>query len=271
MRSARQNIALADPIWLTIQAEAREGVAHEPELASLLYAGILHHSSLEDAVAARVANRIAHDFLPPDLINAAFAQALRADRTIRQAIRADLAAILDRDPATTRYLEPLLHFKGFHALQAHRLSHWLWREGRKDLSLAIQSAAAEALQVDIHPAVKIGLGIFFDHATGIVIGETSEIEDDVSLLQGVTLGGTGSRNCKRHPKVRSGVLIGAGAILLGDIEIGHGARVGAGSVVLHSVPPYTTVAGVPAVKVGMVDRTIEPAKSMDQMFYDVGL
>ncbi|CAH1650099.1 serine O-acetyltransferase [Chelatococcus asaccharovorans] len=271
MRSARQSMGLADPIWLTIQAEAREGVAHEPELASLLYAGVLHRSSLEEAVAARVASRIAHDFLLPDLIEAVFLQALRADRGMRQAIRADLAAVLDRDPATTRYLEPLLHFKGFHALQAHRLSHWLWSERRRDLSLAVQSAASEALQVDIHPAVKIGRGIFFDHATGIVIGETSEIEDDVSILQGVTLGGTGSQGGDRHPKIRSGVLIGAGATLLGHIEIGHGAMVGAGSVVLHSVPPFTTVAGVPAVKVGTVNRMIEPAKSMDQMFYDVGL
>lgn len=271
MRAAHRTLGLADPIWLSIIAEARDGLEREPELAILLHTTVLHQRSLEEALAARVANRIAHDFLPADIVNAAFAEAFQADRGIRDALRADMAAILDRDPATTRYLEPLLYFKGFHALQAHRLSHWLWRQGRKDLSFAVQSAASEALHVDIHPAVRMGHGIFIDHGTGIVVGETSEIDDDVSLLQGVTLGGTGNRSCNRHPKVRSGVLIGAGATILGDVEIGRGARVGAGSVVLQSVPAFTTVAGVPAVKVGMVEGRVAPAKSMDQMFHDVGL
>jgi serine O-acetyltransferase len=180
------------------------------------------------------------------------------------AFRADLVAVFDRDPATARFIDPLLYFKGFHAIQAHRLAHWLWHQGRKDLAYYIQSRSSAAFQTDINPAATIGRGIFLDHATGLVVGETAVIEDDVSILHGVTLGGTGKENEDRHPKVRHGVMIGAGAKILGNIEIGHCARIAAGSVVVKSVPNNVTVAGVPAKVVGAAGCS-EPSRTMDQM------
>ncbi|HVD73015.1 MAG TPA: serine O-acetyltransferase, partial [Xanthobacteraceae bacterium] len=186
---------------------------------------------------------------------------------IGDAFRADIVATVDRDPATNRFLEPVLYFKGFHAIQTHRLAHWLWGRGRKDFAYYLQSQSSAVFQTDINPAVSIGRGIFLDHATGVVVGETAVIEDDVSILQEVTLGGTGKEAGDRHPKIRRGVLIGAGAKILGNIEIGHCARIAAGSVVLKSVPHNTTVAGVPARVIGEAGCP-EPSRTMDHLFQD---
>ena len=184
--------------------------------------------------------------------------------------RADIVATFDRDPATTRFIEPVLYYKGFHAIQTHRLAHWMLGKGRKDFALYLQSRSSAVFQCDINPAAKIGRGIFLDHATGLVVGETAVIEDDVSILHDVTLGGTGKEHEDRHPKIRHGVMIGAGAKILGNIEIGHCARIAAGSVVIKAVPNNVTVAGVPAKVVGEAGCP-EPSRVMDQMLYGVML
>jgi serine O-acetyltransferase len=261
---------VTDLIWERLQEEAQETLAREPQFATLLHLSVLEHASFEEAVIQRIALRVEHPDLPAEGIRRAYREALAADSAIGQAIRADIQAVFERDPAVNRYLEPLLYFKGFHALQVHRLAHWLWSQGRYDFALYLQSRASEVLQVDMHPAVPIGRGLFFDHATGIVVGETAVIEDDVSILQSVTLGGSGRQARDRHPKVRRGVLIGSGAKLIGNIEVGEGARIGAGSVVTDSVPPHKTVAGVPARVIGAAG-TAEPGRSMNQIFFDVGL
>jgi serine O-acetyltransferase len=258
-----------DPIWTTLRAEAENVVAHEPALAGFVYAYILNHDRLEDAVAHRIADRLDSPAFHGDAVHRAFGE-MRDDRPdFAVALRADLVAVHERDPACTRFLEPVLYFKGFHAIQTHRLAHWLYKSGRQDFALYLQSRASDALQVDINPAVPMGKGIFIDHATGVVIGQTAVIEDDVSILQNVTLGGTGKERGDRHPKIRRGVLIGAGAKILGNIEIGRCSRVAAGSVVLHPVPPNTTVAGVPARVVGRAGCA-EPSRTMDQMLRDGG-
>ena len=259
-----------DPVWARIRNEADEVVRREPELASFIYASVLHHDTLESAVVRRVAERLDHADVPGELIRQAYGDALQDDPTIGAAFRADIAAIIDRDPASDRYLDPLLYFKGFHAIQAHRLAHWLWRKGRKDFALYLQSRSSAVFGTDINPNARIGRGIFLDHATGLVVGQTAVIDDDVSMLQDVTLGGTGKQDGDRHPKIRRGVMIGAGAKILGNIEVGACARIAAGSVVLKSVPPNTTVAGVPARVVGEAGCA-EPARAMDQMLHDVGL
>jgi serine O-acetyltransferase len=253
-----------DPIWTRLRNEAEAVVASEPALAGFVYAHILNHNRLEEAVAHRIADRLDSPAFGGELINRAFAEMLSAEHTYPVALRADLVAVYDRDPACTRFLEPILYFKGFHAIQAHRLAHWLYGNGRRDFAMFLQSQSSEVFQVDINPAVKMGRGIFIDHGTGIVVGETAVIEDDVSILQNVTLGGTGKETGDRHPKIRRGVLIGAGAKILGNIEIGRCSRVAAGSVVLKPVPPNATVAGVPAKVVGQAGCA-EPARSMDQV------
>src|SRR5213075_2030864 len=243
-------LAALDPIWDRVRGEAEDIVRREPELASFIYSTVLHHERLEDSVVHRLADRLDHTALSGDLIRQTYDEALREDPDIGNAFRADLVAVYDRDPATSRFIDPLLYFKGFHALQTHRLAHWLYQKGRKDFAYYLQSRSSAVFQTDINPAARIGRGIFLDHATGLVVGETAVIEDDVSLLQDVTLGGTGKGGSDRHPKVRHGVLIGAGAKILGNIEIGACSKVAAGSVVLHAVPPGSTVAGVPARIVG---------------------
>lgn len=269
-RVESHNLLTVDPTWARIRAEAEDVVRREPEMASFVVATVLNQERLEQAVAQRLASRLDHEDVSASLIRQTFEEAAAADPDIGAAIRADLAAVVDRDPACTRAIEPLLHFKGFHAIQTHRLAHWLWTEGRRDFALYLQSRSSSVFQVDIHPATRIGKGLFFDHATGVVIGETAVIEDNVSILHGVTLGGTGKSHEDRHPKIRHGVLIGAGAKILGNIEVGHCSRVAAGSVVLHDVAPNMTVAGVPARVVG-ASPCAEPARSMDQIFYDAGL
>jgi serine O-acetyltransferase len=258
-----------DPVWTRIRHEAEEVVRREPEIATFLYSSVLHHDNLEAAVVNRIAERHDHTDLSAELIRQAYADALDDDRTIGDAFRADIMATVDRDPAAHRFIDPLLYFKGFHAIQTHRLAHWLWNKGRKDFALYLQSRSSSVFQTDINPNARIGRGIFLDHATGLVVGETARIDDDVSILHGVTLGGTGKENEDRHPKIRRGVMIGAGAKILGNIEVGECARVAAGSVVLKAVPPNTTVAGVPAHVVGEAGCA-EPSRTMDQMFYDTG-
>jgi serine O-acetyltransferase len=253
-----------DPLWERLRAEAEALVRVEPALGGIALTSILHQPSLEAAVVHRVAWRLGHPVLAADLLEQTFMEAVSDDRTIGEAFRADIAAVADRDPACTRVLEPVLYFKGFHAIQTYRLAHWLWRRGRQDFALYLQSRSSEVFQTDIHPAARIGRGIFLDHATGLVVGSTAVIEDNVSMLQDVTLGGTGKERGDRHPKIRRGVLIGAGAKILGNIEVGECARVAAGSVVLQPVPRAATVAGVPARVVGAAGCA-EPARSMDQV------
>src|SRR6266581_8270595 len=247
---ARLKLDTVDPVWERIRHEAEAVTRTEPELATFIYSSILHHDALETAVVHRIAQRLDRADVSGELIRQAYVDALEDDPTIAQAFRADIVATVDRDPVTHRYLEPVLYFKGFHAIQTYRLAHWLWQRNRKDLAYYLQSRSSAAFQTDIHPAARIGRGIFLDHATGLVVGETAVIEDDVSMLHGVTLGGTGKVDGDRHPKVRRGVMIGAGAKVLGNITIGEGAKIGAGSVVLHDVPPHCTVAGIPARPVG---------------------
>jgi serine O-acetyltransferase len=255
---------VVDPIWERLRAEAEDLVRREPALAGFALSTVLHQACLEAAVAHRVAWRLGHPALSADLIEQTFLEAIDQDSGLGEAFRADIVAVSDRDPACTRVLEPVLYFKGFHAIQTYRLAHWLWRQGRQDFALYLQSRASEVFQTDIHPAARIGRGIFLDHATGLVVGSTAVIEDNVSMLQDVTLGGTGKERGDRHPKIRRGVLIGAGAKILGNIEVGECARVAAGSVVLQPVPRAATVAGVPARVVGAAGCA-EPARSMDQL------
>src|SRR6266550_2292153 len=256
-----------DPVWTRIRHEAEEVVRREPELATFIYSTVLHHDNLEAAVVHRISERLHHPEVSADLIRQAYTDALESEPSIGLAFRADIVATVDRDPAANRFLEPVLYFKGFHAIQTHRLAHWLWGKDRRDFAYYLQSRSSAVFQTDINPAVPIGHGIFLDHATGLVVGETAVIEDDVSILQEVTLGGTGKEAGDRHPKIRRGVLIGAGAKILGNIEIGHCARIPAGSVVLKSVPHNTTVAGVPARVIGP-NSCSEPSRTMDHLFED---
>jgi serine O-acetyltransferase len=257
-------IAGADPLFARIRQEAEEAARREPELGLFLAVSILNHNTLEGAVAHRVASRLDHRDMPAALIRQTFEEAIARDPSIGEAFHADIMAVADRDPACLRMMEPVLYFKGFQALQAYRLSHWLLKTGRRDFALSLQSIASAIFGIDINPAARIGKGVFLDHATSLVVGETTVVEDNVSILQGVTLGGTGKETGDRHPKIRYGVLIGAGAKILGNIEIGRCARVAAGSVVLQPVPNNKTVAGVPARIVGEAGCA-EPARDMNQI------
>ena len=253
-----------EPIFARVRTEAEAIARREPDIASLIYANILNHETLESAVAHRLAARLGHPDVPAELIRQTFLHMLAQDPSLGEAFRADMLAVLDRDPACTRLIEPLLYFKGFHAIQTYRMAHALWKAGRRDFALYLQSRSSEVFQTDINPAAVIGKSIFLDHATGLVVGQTTVIEDHVSILQDVTLGGTGKETGDRHPKIRYGVLIGAGAKILGNIEVGHCSRVAAGSVVLQPVPAKKTVAGVPARIVGEAGCA-EPARNMDQI------
>lgn len=262
-------------LWSRILSEADEASAEEAFLAPVIADCVSQSTELTAAIVSRIASLLSPPLSPSSLRKALQALVDQNPR-ILAAASFDLAAVLDRDPATTKALHVILHAKGFLALQTHRFASTLWKAGRREFALHLQGCASRLLQVDIHPAARLGVGIFFDHATGIVIGETSTIDDDVSVLQNVTLGGTGKQTGDRHPKIRSGVLIGAGATILGNIEIGANARIGAGSVVLKPVAPGTTVAGVPA-RVLSQNRFFEPSRTMDHVFdegqplYDVGL
>ncbi|HYH71409.1 MAG TPA: serine O-acetyltransferase [Methyloceanibacter sp.] len=266
-KAQKSAIASYDPIWSQVRREADEISAAEPALGGFVYATVLSHNRLEDAVCHRLARRLQHAAVDAGLLHKMFHEVLEADPALGDAFRADIMAVAKRDPACNRFIEPLLYFKGFHALETHRIAHWLWQQGRKDFALYLQSLSSRFLQVDIHPAARLGRGIMFDHATGIVIGETAVIGDNCSLLHGVTLGGSGNEHDDRHPKIGRGVMIGAGAKILGNINIGDCVRVAAGSVVLNDVPPRRTVAGVPAREIGFAGCE-EPALSMDQVFVD---
>jgi serine O-acetyltransferase len=262
-RHSPSSVLAADPVWDALRAEAGAILRREPELASFIFANVLNHDRLEDALCHRLAKRLDHD-VASDLIRQMFAGVIDDNPELGAIFRADLSAVLDRDPACQRYAEPFLYFKGFQALQAYRFAHELWHQGRRDFALYLQSQSSRAFGVDIHPAARIGRGVMFDHATGIVVGETAVIGDNCSILHSVTLGGSGKEGGDRHPKIGSSVMIGAGSKILGNIHVGNCARVAAGSVVLKDVPPCTTVAGVPARVVGPAGCQ-EPGRNMDQM------
>jgi serine O-acetyltransferase len=252
-----------DPIWTEIRAEAEDIMATERALGGFIYATVLSHERLEDAVCHRLAQRLNHADVDAGLIGQMFQDVLAQKPELGTAFRADLAAVFDRDPACHRYIEPLLYFKGFHALVTHRFAHELWKQNRRDFALYLQSQSSRIFAVDIHPATRIGMGIMLDHGTGIVIGETAVVGDNCSILQNVTLGGNGKETGDRHPKIGNNVLLAAGAKVLGNITVGNCSKVAAGSVVLKDVPPNKTVAGVPAKIVGD-SGCPEPARAMDQ-------
>jgi serine O-acetyltransferase len=255
----------AAQLWQLIQQEAREEMIAEPMLASFYHSSVINHSTIKSALSFLLALKLSDDVMSPVLLREILEHAMRADPQMLESACKDILAVKNRDPAVDRTLNVLLYLKGFQALQAHRVAHWMWQNNRKSMALYIQHRVSIVFQVDIHPAAKIGCGVMFDHATGIVIGETCVIENDVSILQGVTLGGTGNESGDRHPKVREGVMIGAGAKIFGNLEIGRGAKVGGGSVVINDVPPCTTVVGVPAKVVGD-SGCDKPALNMDQKF-----
>lgn len=260
-------VKVMDPIWDSMREEARAAAEKDPLLAAFLYSTIINHRSLEECVIYRICERLDHPDLQAILLRQTFEEMLADWPEWGSILRVDIQAVYDRDPACLRFLEPVLYFKGFHALQTHRLAHWLYNRGRRDFALYLQSRSSSVFQTDINPAARIGKGIFLDHATGLVVGETAVIGDNVSILHGVTLGGTGKEGSDRHPKIAHGVLIGAGAKILGNIQIGHCSRIAAGSVVLKEVPAKTTVAGVPAKVVGEAGCS-EPSRSMDQLLVE---
>jgi serine O-acetyltransferase len=253
-----------DPIWHAVRQEAQAIVEDDGVLATFIHSTILNQKTLENAVIARIADRLHSREVSDDVIRQAFETMLERWPEWSDIVRIDISAVLDRDPACNRYIEPILYFKGFHAIQTHRLAHWSLANGRRDFALYLQSRSSQVFQTDINPAARMGKGVFLDHATGVVIGETAEIGDDVSILHGVTLGGTGKETGDRHPKISSGVLLGAGATVLGNIRVGKCSRVAAGSLVVKEVPNNVTVAGVPARVIGFAGCA-EPARTMDQI------
>jgi len=256
-----------DPIWSEIRKEAQTAMTAEPALGSFVFATVLSHDQLEDAICHRLAQRIQHADVDAVLLNQTFQSVLVGRQHLGDVFRADLAAVFDRDPACNRYLEPLLYYKGFHALVTYRFAHELWNDGRRDFALYLQSQSSHMFSTDIHPAAKFGQGIMLDHANGFVVGETAVVGNNCSFLHGVTLGGSGKETGDRHPKISENVLIGAGAKVLGNITVGEGSRVAAGSVVLNDVPAHVTVAGVPAKVVGSAGSA-EPALEMEQTWVD---
>jgi serine O-acetyltransferase len=253
-----------DPVWSRLRDDAVRMAASEPLLASFVHATVLSHERMEQALTYHLAQKLGNDDVASLQVHQVFDEAFEDAPELGREVRADLSAIYERDPAVNTLVEPFLFFKGFHSLQAYRVTHWLWARDRTALAFHFQSRISEVFGVDIHPAARIGCGVMIDHGTGVVIGETAVVEDDVSMLQGVTLGGTGKEHGDRHPKVRRGVMIGSGAKILGNTEIGANSRIGAGSVVLHRVPAGCTVVGVPAKVVGRAgcDR---PALEMNQI------
>lgn len=259
---------LLSKVWLHIRNEVTELANCEPMLASFYHATILKHQNLGDALSYLLANKLSNAIMPAIALKEIIEEAYKTEPQLIESAAYDLIAVRQRDPAVDLYSTPLLYLKGFHALQSYRITHYLWQQQRKAIALYLQNQISISFDVDIHPAARIGRGIMFDHATGIVIGETSVIENDVSILQGVTLGGTGKEQGDRHPKIRQGVMIGAGAKVLGNIEVGCYAKIGANSVVLQTVPEYTTAAGIPARIIGR-DRSAKPAFDMNQYFAEI--
>ncbi|GHD75244.1 serine O-acetyltransferase [Vogesella fluminis] len=255
--------ANGDALWLAILQETEQAVRDEPLLASFLHMTVLRHGTLEDVLAFHLSSKLASPVMDARALLELFREALAADPQISRAMRADISACYERDPACDRYSTPLLYFKGFHALQSQRITHWLWQQDRKTLAYFLQNRISEVMSADIHPAARIGHGVMLDHGTGVVVGETAVIGNNVSILHGVTLGGSGKERGDRHPKIGDGVMLGTGASVLGNIRVGDCAKVGAGSVVLDDVPAHTTVAGVPAKVVAQLCPGT-PALDMDQ-------
>ena len=256
------DVAGPPPVWAALRNEAQHVAKTEPSLASLLNAVILRHGALANALSYQLARKLGDQELRAMSLREVAEEAYASDPSIVDKAEADLRAVFERDPACKGYVQPFLFFKGFLSLQAYRVGHWLWTEGREPMAFYLQSRISELFQVDIHPAAVIGSGAFLDHGTGIVIGETAVLGDDVSMLHGVTLGGTGADRGDRHPKIGKGVLLGAGAKVLGNIRVGDYAKVASGSVVLKEVPSGCTAAGVPARLVNC-PTCEEPAKTMD--------
>jgi serine O-acetyltransferase len=251
-------------LWARLRREAEDAYDRAPALASLFLDSVINQHSFEAAVIHRVASRLKNETISLPLIVQAFQRAVEADPSIAAALRTDITAVYEFDPACERFIEPFLYFKGFHAIQAHRLTHWLWQNGERDFCGYLQSRSSEVFQTDIHPAARFGQGILLDHATGLVVGETAAVGDDVIIQQDVTLGGTGKDTGDRHPKIGRGVIIGAGAKILGNIVVGDNARVAAGAVVLRPVPARATVAGVPAevMDIGAEDQPARPTEDI---------
>lgn len=264
MAETRAKIKELDPVWHRITREAEAAVADEPLLGGLVHACVLHHKSLEKALSYRIAAKLSSNEMSQVILREIADEAHATEPALAETARADLMAVLERDPACHRLLQPILYFKGFQGMQAYRLAHWLWGQGRKDLAYFLQMRCSEVYGIDIHPAARIGKGIMIDHAHSIVIGETAVVGDNVSMLHAVTLGGTGKEEEDRHPKIGDEVLIGAGAKILGNIKVGCCSRIAAGSVVLKDVPPGSTVAGVPAKVVGKAGCE-HPSVEMRQM------
>ncbi|MEL7106305.1 MAG: serine O-acetyltransferase [Pseudomonadota bacterium] len=264
MAETHMKLSKVDPVWSRIVQEAERAIADEPLLGGLIHSSLLHHKSLERALSYRIAQKLASGAMSEQLLREVVDHAYAAAPDLGIEARADIVAVYERDPACHRLMQPVLYFKGFQALQSYRVGHWLWQNGRADMAYFFQARISEAFGVDIHPNAKIGKGIMIDHAHSIVIGETAVVGDNVSMLHSVTLGGTGKEEEDRHPKIGSGVLIGAGAHVLGNIAVGDCSRVAAGSVVLEDVAPMKTVAGVPAKVVGEAGCT-QPSVTMDQI------
>ena len=256
--------ATRESLWGRIQCEARVAVRDEPLLGALIHAGLLHHATFEAALAYRFSLKLSSREMSEQILREIADDAFARSPGLVAAATADLLAVYERDPATHRLMQPILFFKGYQALQAYRIGHWLWQQGRFDLAYFVQMRCSEVFGVDIHPAARIGTGVMIDHAHSIVIGETAVVGNDVSMLHSVTLGGTGKEDGDRHPKIGNGVMIGAGAKVLGNITVGHHSRIAAGSVVLSEVPPCKTVAGVPARIVGDAGCS-DPSSMMNQL------
>jgi serine O-acetyltransferase len=264
MATPHSKITSVDPVWDQIKSDAQKAVMQEPLIGGFVHAAILHHASIEKALSYRIAAKLSSNEMSMMVVREIVEQAYAADSALVDAARADLVAIYERDPACHRLLQPILYFKGYQSVQAYRVGHYLWITGQRDLAYFFQMRVSEIFGVDIHPGAKIGKGIMIDHAHSIVIGETAVVGDNVSMLHSVTLGGTGKEEEDRHPKIADGVLIGAGAKVLGNIKVGHCSRIAAGSVVLEDVPPCKTVAGIPARIVGEAGCD-QPAISMNHM------
>jgi serine O-acetyltransferase len=269
MAQTNPKLTTVDPVWQRICTEAEQAIIDEPLIGGFVHSSVLHHTSLENALAYRISMKLASSEMSDQMLREIADRAYNAEPALADAARADIVAIYDRDPACLRFLQPLLFFKGFQAIQAFRLGNFLWKEGRKDLAYYVQMRVSEIFGVDVHPGATIGKGLMIDHAHSIVIGETAVVGDNVSMLHSVTLGGTGKEEEDRHPKIGDGVLIGAGAHVLGNISIGHCSRIAAGSVVLDDVEPMKTVAGVPAKIVGEAGCS-QPSVTMDQLLVGCG-
>ena len=260
-----------DPIaglWTSVQSEARKIAQGEPFLEGILTRVFFEPDSLQDALARHLASLLVPRDMEASALEAQFIDAMESDPALAEDAARDLCAVFERDPACTTRAHALLNYKGFQALQAHRIAHLFLKEGREALAFWLSNRVSLVLGPDIHPAARIGSGIMLDHGSGVIIGETAVVEDDVSILQNVTLGGTGKVDGDRHPKVRRGVMIGAGAKIIGNVEIGALSKVAAGSVVLKDVPPQCTVAGIPAQIVRLHPSNEMPSETMDQSCWE---